>query len=610
MYKEVIKQKINKITNFKSINALNKLLKNIPAYIRQIIKSMTKNNSIKNFKFNDLRLGTKLTISFAVLIMLFIVPISISLSNFNKTAELLNITNEISIPEIYLATSVSRDLKIIEKNLYASTLTDNITKKEDYIELSNQLYDEITVNLKDLQLLLSTDKEIAEESLELLKREAAIRGEVMNSKYKSDASRLIFNSYEPVVNDINSNLNTITDGINNRLKADAYASDKNVKFSIILTASISLAAVLLGFIITRIITTSIVIPINEIERLAKALSDGDLNYEINYSSKNEIGKLAESLRKSMNKFSLYISEVSDVMSELSKGNLNIEIKQEFVGDFEKIEHSIKESVNMLSTTLQNINSLSSEVSKRSENISLSSQNISLGATEQASHIEESSAAIEEISVHVKRNAGNTSDASNKLIIIENEITECNKKMEEMVFAMSKINSKSNEIKKVIKFIDDIAFQTNILALNASIEAAHAGSAGKGFAVVADEVRNLAGRSSEAAKTTVLLVEETINAVEKGNKLADKTAATLLNIVSGSKDAADTVKDISRASEEQSIAIEQIKVGIEQIASVVQVNSTAAEKAAEASEDLFSQSHLLHGLVGKFVLSSSVLKSQT
>ncbi len=604
MLKEAQKQKKGQILNSKLIDLIKKL-KNITAYKMKSIKLKTKNTISKDFKFNDFKLGTKITFSFAVLILIFIIPISISLNYFNKTAELLNITNEITIPEIYLATSVSKNLKIIEKNLYASTLTDNITKKKDYGDNSGQLYDEMTINLKKLQQLLSTDNEITEEVLSLLEREAAIRDNVMNSKYKSDATRLIFNSYEPVVNKINTNLNKITDGINLKLQEDAQTSNENVKFSVLLTASTSLSAGLIGFIITRIITNSIVVPINEIESLAEALSDGDLNYKIKYTSKNEIGKLAENLRKSMLKLTLYINDINEVMSELSKGNLNISISQKFTGDFEEIEHSIKESVNMLSRTLRNINSLSSEVSERSEKISLSSQDISIGATEQASYLEESSAAIEEISVIVKKNAKNTSDASNKLITIENEIIDCNVKMEEMVFAMSEIYSKANEARKIVKLIDDIAFQTNILALNAAVEAAHAGAAGKGFAVVADEVRNLAVRSSEAAKNTALLIEETINAVVKGNNIADKTAAALTNVVSSSKDVAYTVREISKASEEQSNAIEQIKVGVEHIASVVQVNSAAAEKAAEASEDLFSQSILLHNLVGEFILSPSI-----
>ncbi|MDF2615537.1 MAG: methyl-accepting chemotaxis protein [Sedimentibacter sp.] len=597
MYKKVQELKINKTVNLKSINTFFKGLK-ILTLDRTKSKEAEASDD-KKIRFNDFKLGTKLTISFVVLILLFIVPVSISLYNFNETAELLRKTNEVAIPEIYIASSVSKNLKDIEKNLYASTLTDNITKKEEYSVISNDLFNQMTSDMKELENLLVNDSAKVKDTLKLLEKESAIRDEVMNLKYKSDATRLIFNSYEPVVNNINKNLNDITDGINLRLQEGANESSRNVRFSFLLTVSMTLSAVLLGSIITRIITGSIVTPISEIEGLAKALSDGDLNYKITYTSKNELGKLAENMKKSMNTLTLYIKEIDEVMSEISRGNLNVKISQRFTGDFEKIEHSIMESVHMLSKTIKSINGLSSEVSKKSENISLSSQQISKGATEQASSIEESSAAIEEISVHVKDNAKNTSIASNNLITIGNEITFCNERMEDMVAAMTEIKNKSNEVGKIIKLIDDIAFQTNILALNAAVEAAHAGSAGKGFAVVADEVRNLAARSSEAAKNTSSLIEETIKAVLNGNEIADKTALSLKNIVVSSKDAAYTVEEISKASEEQSVAIEQIKVGVEQIAAVVQLNSAAADKASEASDDLFTQANALNELVCGF-----------
>jgi methyl-accepting chemotaxis protein len=597
MYKKVQELKINKTVNLKSINTFFKGLK-ILTLDRTKSKEAEASDD-KKIRFNDFKLGTKLTISFVVLILLFIVPVSISLYNFNETAELLRKTNEVAIPEIYIASSVSKNLKDIEKNLYASTLTDNITKKKEYSVISNDLFNQMTSDMKELENLLVNDSAKVKDTLKLLEKESAIRDEVMNLKYKSDATRLIFNSYEPVVNNINKNLNDITDGINLRLQEGANESSRNVRFSFLLTVSMTLSAVLLGSIITRIITGSIVTPISKIEGLAKALSDGDLNYKITYTSKNELGKLAENMKKSMNTLTLYIKEIDEVMSEISRGNLNVKISQRFTGDFEKIEHSIMESVHMLSKTIKSINGLSSEVSKKSENISLSSQQISKGATEQASSIEESSAAIEEISVHVKDNAKNTSIASNNLITIGNEITFCNERMEDMVAAMTEIKNKSNEVGKIIKLIDDIAFQTNILALNAAVEAAHAGSAGKGFAVVADEVRNLAARSSEAAKNTSSLIEETIKAVLNGNEIADKTALSLKNIVVSSKDAAYTVEEISKASEEQSVAIEQIKVGVEQIAAVVQLNSAAADKASEASDDLFTQANALNELVCGF-----------
>lgn len=167
--------------------------------------------------------------------------------------------------------------------------------------------------------------------------------------------------------------------------------------------------------------------------------------------------------------------------------------------------------------------------------------------------------------------------------------------------MTEITEKAGEISKIIKTIDDIAFQTNILALNASIEAARAGAAGKGFAVVADEVGNLAKKSQEAAGDTAKLIEDTIAAVQKGAGITDETAAALKEVSESFRKIDALVSQISAASEEQSAQVKQVTEGIDQISSVVQTNSATAEESAAASQELSSQATLLDELVMKFRL---------
>ena len=177
-------------------------------------------------------------------------------------------------------------------------------------------------------------------------------------------------------------------------------------------------------------------------------------------------------------------------------------------------------------------------------------------------------------------------------------------MQDMVVAMQEINKASEGISKIIKVIDDIDFQTHILACNAAVEAAIAGEAGKGFAVVAEEVRNLAAKSSSAAAETAEMIEDSIQKVEAGSRIANETAKALGEITAVVKQSEAIITEIAEASNYQATAITQIDQAIEQVSQVVQTNSATSEECAAASMELSNQATKVRDLLSIYKLKSN------
>ena len=345
-------------------------------------------------------------------------------------------------------------------------------------------------------------------------------------------------------------------------------------------------------------------PILSLTKSVKKLAEGSLDEEIQVRSKNEIGALAKGLRQlvtQLKEYRLYIQEITDSLNEMQDGNLDIRLKKEYNGEFTKIKVALLDLSDKLTRLIGSIRISSDQVSSSAENVSAGAQNLTRGSMEQASSIEELSATINDISDRIRKNAENAAKANEAAANSQEEIIKSDGQMQDMKASMNRINEKSAEISKIIKTIDDIAFQTNILALNAAIEAARAGEAGKGFAVVADEVRNLAQKSAEAAKDTTALIDDTVKAVEQGSRLADNTANSLHEVVSGQKELSLLISEIAAASDEQANAVSQVTTGIDQISSVVQTNSATAEESSAASSELNDQARNLREQISRFRL---------
>jgi methyl-accepting chemotaxis protein len=317
--------------------------------------------------------------------------------------------------------------------------------------------------------------------------------------------------------------------------------------------------------------------------------------------RGEYGKVVRGINDTLDAVIAPVNEAASVLQEMASGNLDVSVTGDYQGDHAEIKNALNETITTMSQVMSDINQAADQVATGSRQVSDGSQTLSQGSTEQASSIEELTASITDIASQTKQNAANANKASELATEAKDKAVQGNNQMKEMLNSMTDINESSANISKIIKVIDDIAFQTNILALNAAVEAARAGQHGKGFAVVAEEVRSLAARSADAAKNTTDLIEGSINKVQKGTKIANDTAAALIEIVTGIEKAANLVVDIATASNEQASGIAQINKGIEQVSMVVQNNSATAEESAAASEELTGQAEMLKEMVGKFRL---------
>ncbi len=373
-------------------------------------------------------------------------------------------------------------------------------------------------------------------------------------------------------------------------------NDTNM-FGLLIIVMILAALVLATIFVLWYVKRFIGKPILSISNAAKQLAVGDNNISISVKSKDEVGVLADCFKSIVESN----KKQAETLSTFASGDFTSDI--EIRSEKDSTNLSLREMSDSLNRAFIEFYNSAAAVSNGAAESASQAQNLANGCTQQASAIEQLSSAVVQIHQKTIENSEKSKVASALTGETINNAQNGSRKMNEMVEAITEISKASQAINQVMKTIDEIAFQTNILALNASVEAARAGQHGKGFAVVADEVRSLAGKSSEAAKETEALISSALLKVDEGVSIAEQTSDALVEIVEGIAKANDIVKDIASASEEQSISINQLNLGIDQIGQVIQINSATSEEAAAGSESMNSQADNLLGLVSQFKLKS-------
>ena len=389
------------------------------------------------------------------------------------------------------------------------------------------------------------------------------------------------------------------------ITADTVDFQGEASMTILIAVIVAVVGIGAGIAVATLLGTQIGNSIKAVAERLDGVTRGDFTSPVpEVNTQDETHTLAEATRGLVNDMNVIIGDIGRILESMANGDFNVDTERNravYEGDYEKLYTSVVGINSKLSNTLWSINVAADQVSSGSDQVSAGAQSLSQGATEQASSIEELAATLQEITEHINQTSANCEVAKASTNETAEAMAEANEQMKKLVEAMDQINHSSEEISKIIKAIEDIAFQTNILDLNAAVEAARAGDAGKGFAVVADEVRNLASKSAEAASNTTVLIEESVNAARNGSAIVEETAVLMNKVAEASAKVNDLVTDIAEASKEQASSAGQVTIGIDQISGVVQNNSATAEESAAASEELSGQSAMLKDLIGMFNL---------
>lgn len=363
---------------------------------------------------------------------------------------------------------------------------------------------------------------------------------------------------------------------------------------------VSIIALVAALLIAGIFSGKIGSAVHRVSQELSYLSVGDLTHEIDPSKrKDEIGHLQNSTRELQQTFRKIINETNTILGGMASYDLRQEDMHPYPGDFNQLSDSVNNIRKILQGLIRQVQSAASSVGIGSSELSSAADALAAGTVTQASSISQLVSSVEEVTERIVSDSENEENVQKRLQELDSLIVTGNNRMDDLNAVVAEVANMSSDIQNIISTIESIAFQINILALNASVEAAHAGESGRGFAVVADEISDLASKTSESSKQTADLINNCIKQIEAAMTCADATSKCLKDIVDNSVQISEAFKTISNDTKIQADKSVHIKSEISNISDVVQTNTATAEETAAATQELSEQAKSLSSLIAKF-----------